>query len=295
MMIGRYRIHPLCDALPAMPEPEFERLKESIRRNGLRHPIWFWRDQIVDGSNRLRACLELEIEPRFKEWAPKVPDNWQNELKEFIVIQNVLRRHLSASQRAFAAAQLVTTDGAGRPKIGETSTISQGEAANALGVDRKSVNRAAAVLEGGSAALKRAVRDGEISVEDAANIADLPADEQKKALKAVERGEARTVTAAARSRDRTGDGLSIRTAPYIVLAEIPILAETPQLAVDMLAHRNPGMVARAVAKRGDPLRDIIGRCSVGDCPTVIFKGDKFVRRGDKLECGDCRPNARLGL
>ena len=55
----------LVRIFPDRPEPEYDALKESISRLGLLDPILMWRGTVVDGFHRLRACLELGVEPRF--------------------------------------------------------------------------------------------------------------------------------------------------------------------------------------------------------------------------------------
>ena len=53
--------------------------------------------RILDGRNRYLACQQLEIEPRFAEWAGEGdPTVW-------VLSEDLHRRHLTASQRAAIA------------------------------------------------------------------------------------------------------------------------------------------------------------------------------------------------
>ena len=53
--------------LPPLSAAESEALKRSIEQDGLHYPIIVSKDgTVLDGHNRLRACQELGIEPRFE-------------------------------------------------------------------------------------------------------------------------------------------------------------------------------------------------------------------------------------
>ena len=82
--------------------------------------------------------------------------------------------------------------------IGATS---QADAADKLGVGRRSVQRAADVLERGAQGLIAAVETGEIAVSDAALVADRPIADQEALLATVTGGEKKNLKAAARAAD----------------------------------------------------------------------------------------------
>jgi len=95
--VTRPDFHPVASIFPMMSGEEYDSLKNDIRENGLIEPIWTYEGKILDGRNRYRACRELKIEPKFREWrGPSAVS--------FVVSLNLKRRHLTAAQRAMAAA-----------------------------------------------------------------------------------------------------------------------------------------------------------------------------------------------
>ncbi len=70
----RYRNHPAADIFPLMGDAEYERLKADIAARGQSTAIDIFEDQILDGRNRYRACMELGIDPaawlglRLRRW-----------------------------------------------------------------------------------------------------------------------------------------------------------------------------------------------------------------------------------
>ncbi|NLE05893.1 MAG: ParB N-terminal domain-containing protein, partial [Crenarchaeota archaeon] len=93
-------IHPVADLFPMMGPQEYEELKNDIKQNGLLEPIVIFKQKVIDGRNRLRACKELGLEPQYKNW------NCIGSLVGFVVSKNLHRRHLSESQRALIGAKL---------------------------------------------------------------------------------------------------------------------------------------------------------------------------------------------
>jgi hypothetical protein len=92
--IGPYRVHPVAAMFPLLTGEEFERFKSSIEDRGQLDPIIVLGDQLIDGRNRLRACLELELEPRIEEYSS------ESDPARFILAANITRRHLTPDQRA---------------------------------------------------------------------------------------------------------------------------------------------------------------------------------------------------
>jgi site-specific DNA-methyltransferase (adenine-specific) len=92
--------HPIADLIPSMSEEEYRGLIEDIKVNGLIDPIYLFEGRILDGRHRYRACLELRIEPRFEEYQGDSP-------VAFVISRNLKRRHLTESQRAALAVELL--------------------------------------------------------------------------------------------------------------------------------------------------------------------------------------------
>ncbi len=58
-----YPIHPVLECFPLMTKEEFQAFKQDIKENGQSESIVIWRNILVDGRHRWRACEELNIEP----------------------------------------------------------------------------------------------------------------------------------------------------------------------------------------------------------------------------------------
>lgn len=92
--------HPAADLFPLMEGDQLRELIEDIRKHGQRDPIVLYQGKILDGRNRLRACRELGIEPKLREWENGVdPFAW-------CISENLHRRHLTPAQCAAVAVEL---------------------------------------------------------------------------------------------------------------------------------------------------------------------------------------------
>lgn len=167
----QYEVHPIADVFPMMTGEAFELLKEDIRVNGQREPIVFWKNMLVDGRNRLKACEQLGIEPDESELMDETdPVAW-------VVSHNLYRRHLTESQRAIIAGRLAKLNWGGdrgnqhtggKVPIGTLPNLEQ--AADMLNVGRRSVARAKQVLDAGAPEIVAAVEAGELPVSFAAKV-----------------------------------------------------------------------------------------------------------------------------
>ena len=93
------KFHKYADLFPLIVGEEFRNLVADIQANGLLEPIWLHNGLVIDGRNRYRACRELGIEPKTRNYTGKDP-------LSFVVSTNLIRRHLDVSQRAMLGARL---------------------------------------------------------------------------------------------------------------------------------------------------------------------------------------------
>lgn len=92
--------HKLANIIPPMSEEEYQELKEDIRANGLEVPIVLYEGKVLEGRHRYRACQELGIKPRFKNYEGTQP-------LTYVISLNLKRRHLTASQKATIAVEVL--------------------------------------------------------------------------------------------------------------------------------------------------------------------------------------------
>jgi len=92
------QIHELAKIFPDMTPEEFNDLKEDIKQNSQLNPIITYEGAVIDGKNRLKALTELKIDPIFQEF-----EGDPEKLLDYVISQNLKRRHLNSSQRAVVA------------------------------------------------------------------------------------------------------------------------------------------------------------------------------------------------
>lgn len=94
--------HEVASIFPMMAGDEFAALRQDIAENGLREAIWLHPDgRIIDGRNRYMACVELGVAPVYRTW------DGQGSLVTFVVSLNLHRRHLTSSQKAVIAHDIL--------------------------------------------------------------------------------------------------------------------------------------------------------------------------------------------
>lgn len=182
-----YDDHPFSGIWPLLEGEDFDKLVADIKANGLHLPILLYRDKVLDGRKRLRACLATGVAPVFATAKAKDCDSALN----LVVSMNEHRRHLSFEERAFAAARLanmkedartgnrnaVKTTGTAVPTRdpslgGHKRSIR--DAANIMDVSPGSVARARSIIEhdkrtGEGQGLEKAVRQKIESLKSAAD------------------------------------------------------------------------------------------------------------------------------
>lgn len=176
-----YLYHPIANCFPLIEGEEFNHLVMDIKKNGQHYPITLYENMILDGRNRYRACLENKIEPKYEHFPGGDP-------VDFVLSRNDIRRHLSVTERATAAAKLETL-GWGRPKLtkpnenkGAKRHLKRTDLAKKFRVSPRAVARAKRVQSKGIEPLKDALANKQIPLNKAADIAKLPEPEQKAKL-----------------------------------------------------------------------------------------------------------------
>ena len=166
--------------MPPMSATEFTVLRESIRTCGQQQPIVLYKDQIIDGRHRHKACLLEKIDP----WFATVTDAQLKDdgitLSDYVWALNVPRRHLSKTTLAqMAAARLARmVKEKGEPK----TSADTAQVAADFKVSRESIRQAALVEKQGVAKLRSAVTKGTITLPVAAKLATKPKTVQSNAL-----------------------------------------------------------------------------------------------------------------
>jgi ParB-like chromosome segregation protein Spo0J len=164
-----------------MSDEEYQGLKDDIEANGQQEPIIIWQKRVIDGRNRLKACVELELKP---VW---IAIDDEADPVQYVLSHNLHRRHLTESQRAMVGARLrdiydqqaaerrqsglkkgteipVSDNCRQRENLGKSSE----KAGKAVAVSGQSIDRATKVLKEGTPEQIAAVDHGKVSVSKAA-------------------------------------------------------------------------------------------------------------------------------
>lgn len=202
--------HPVANLFPMMSAEEYQGLVEDIRLNGLQESIWTHEGKIIDGRNRYKACCEAGVAPSFRVWDGK------GSLVSFVVALNLKRRHLSSSQKAMVASDMLPLleDEARKRQSGGQGGILLSQildqanhgkaaqhAATAIGTNRQYVADAKRItIQAPEVAEK--VREGKITLPEAKALVRLPEQRRVEVMAKVESGESRTLKDAEREIKR---------------------------------------------------------------------------------------------
>lgn len=118
-----HQIHPAAEVYPLIHGDEFDALVASIAERGLLVPVTLdpSGEFVVDGRNRLRACFEANVDPRFE----RLPFHYDDvAIIDFVRDANEHRRHLNSQQRAVVAVQFLPLyEAAARERQGERTDL----------------------------------------------------------------------------------------------------------------------------------------------------------------------------
>jgi hypothetical protein len=143
-----------------LPEGEFEQLKDSISKFGLLEPITTLDGMILDGRNRYKACMEVGVTPRYRDYFEN-----EHEPIDFVVAANMRRRHLTPAQKVQIWIDIYGNpdiEPPGRPKNNGTAEQlkTATDIAKELNVSRFTVARVAEAQD--DEELKSQLREGKI-------------------------------------------------------------------------------------------------------------------------------------
>ena len=149
--------HPYSLLHPMLSDGEFKELLEDIRADGLIEPIVVYEGKILDGRNRLKACLQLKVKPDFVGF-----EGDDEKAMKFVTTRNRPGRRLTRDQIALHEAKARALFNERNPK----KAISQIKAAEQAGISRDAMQKADKVLTVPAVAAK--VEAGEMSLNEAA-------------------------------------------------------------------------------------------------------------------------------
>ena len=128
--------HPLSTLWGDIPETEQEWLYQSIKAHGVKNPtITLFESKVLDGWHRYQVVRRLVNEFAYvnvDEVLTFQTIEDETEARAFVVCQNAMRRHLSASQRASAVAAVYS----------DTPTVPVAEMARQADVSRRTMDDA---------------------------------------------------------------------------------------------------------------------------------------------------------
>ena len=196
-----HRISYLARRFAPLSAPAYERFKRSIALNGQQVPIARRDGVIYDGVHRLKACIELGLEPRFTEIGA------DENLLRFVVDHNAHRRETDGDDNTLTAFLFSEGSTPGRPSGAEENEVNLPdfltvrEAAETFGISESKIKQARRVLrEDGPAVpeLRQAVLEWRVKFSDASRIVNQPAEVQRQAVERKLQGQVRTVRAGVR-------------------------------------------------------------------------------------------------
>lgn len=185
------RFHEAANIFP-MDDEHLDELAKDIKAQGQQIPIELMGGTILDGRRRYMACRIAGVEPKFRDVHPEDP-------VAYVLSLNLHRRHLTTSQAAMCAARAIevykaaakerqkTSTGGPNPQLcAEMHKAEKGRASvkagEAFGVSGRTVDYATRVVRKGVPEVVKAVDEGRITVNKAAEIVKAPPEKQAEEL-----------------------------------------------------------------------------------------------------------------
>lgn len=178
--------HPLVEIFPEMDAAAFNEFVADVKANGVREPVTVYKNQIIDGKNRWRACQQLGIPCPQRAYEGK-----ESDLLAFVVSKNLHRRQMSESQRAMVGARIANMRQGERTDLQPSATlpkVSQAEAGKQVGVSERSIRDAVKVIAKAAPEIVKAVEQNKLPVSAAAKVAEHPPEMQRQTVAAIAEG-----------------------------------------------------------------------------------------------------------
>lgn len=281
------KAHPAAMIFPMMADDELRELAADIKKNGLREPITTYDGKILDGRNRERACRMAKVEPKTRSW------RGGGSPIAYVLSLNLQRRHLSQTQRAFAAEKalpLFAAEAKKRMKTGRKGDpdqlIDQGlataGAAASVGVNRQYVSDAKRVREEAPEIASLAER-GSVNMQQAKQLSRLPATHRKRAVTNIKRGvDPRRVVKTAKIKEKQRLARKIeRSAPAAAKGRFDVIAIDPPWQYDTNIERSNqrGLVTYPDMTLDQICALPVAKLAARDCVLFLWTTNAFVLRG----------------
>ncbi len=180
--------------IPPLTKEEQEGLeRDLVRDGGCRDALVVWRREdghavLLDGHNRLEICQRLNL-----SYTTKVLDLPSREDAMLWMCENQInRRNLDETQRAMLGAQIATMRQGARTDLSPIGGMSQAQAAEAVNVSERSIQRASVIRQNGCSKLVEASMRGIIPASVGEAISKLPLKDQERiAEQCLKSGDAR--------------------------------------------------------------------------------------------------------
>lgn len=95
--------HPFANLFPLLSDAELSELAADMRANGQAEPAMLHRGMVLDGRNRTKAAALAGIGVSYVTFSGS-----DRQALDYAISKNLMRRHLTTSQRAMVAAKLAT-------------------------------------------------------------------------------------------------------------------------------------------------------------------------------------------
>jgi len=303
--IGDFETHPAADELPLMSEDEFDELLESIEKHGQLEPVLIIKRRnasvVIDGRNRLRACLQLGIEPILKIYRGKRD---MAVVVDLVLARNLHRRHLVPAERVVYTVNLLALakreEAADRRRATQNNNAAGPDQANLpgqvcgqmrdvlaekAGVSPRTVQSFLTVKENGVPELEAAILTDGISLSAAEEISKLDPDGQREVLDQA-KGSPRSVRRILKERKATEQAAESGSSTEPATSDA-FAAGTEELK----AHLRRARGACAALVQATPWPDGLGpEARTAETDALIAAIDQVIAKAGRLGSG---PDLRL--